>query len=211
MLNTVIESLKKKGSGTTDKGVERAQGIMNAAREIFASEGYAGLSMRGVAARVNISLSTVQHYYQDKDTLVEAVLLYMIDDYRVAIEQLNESMTGKTQLERFMAAMDLFLAEVRRPEVTGIFMEIWSLANRNAVAAKILDQVRLREQKEFFRLIKGLAPNLSDVDYELRAVLMIAQIEGLTIQLTRTSLGQWNHDQLVDAARYALLKLATAN
>ena len=211
MLDTVIESLKKKGSGTTDKGVERAQGIMNAAREIFASEGYAGLSMRGVAARVNISLSTVQHYYQDKDTLVEAVLLYMIDDYRVAIEQLNESMTGKTQLERFMAAMDLFLAEVRRPEVTGIFMEIWSLANRNAVAAKILDQVRLREQKEFFRLIKGLAPNLSDVDYELRAVLMIAQIEGLTIQLTRTSLGQWNHDQLVDAARYALLKLATAN
>ena len=211
MLNTVIESLKKKGSGTTDKGVERAQGIMNAAREIFASEGYAGLSMRGVAARVNVSLSTVQHYYQDKDTLVEAVLLYMIDDYRVAIEQLNESMTGKTQLERFMAAMDLFLAEVRRPEVTGIFMEIWSLANRNAVAAKILDQVRLREQKEFFRLIKGLAPHLSDVDYELRAVLMIAQIEGLTIQLTRTSLGQWNHDQLVNAARTALLHLATAD
>lgn len=209
MLNTVIESLRKKGSGTTEKGVERAHEIMNAAREIFASEGYAGLSMRSVAARVNVSLSTVQHYYQDKDTLVEAVLLYMIDDYRVAIEQINESMTGKTQIERLMAAMDLFLAEVRRPDVAAVFMEIWSLANRNAVAARILDQVRVREQKEFVRLIKGLIPQLSERDYELRAVLMIAQIEGLTVQLSRQSLGQWNHDQLVDAARHALLHLAT--
>lgn len=211
MLNTVIASLKKKGSGTTDKGVERAQKIMNAAREIFATEGYAGLSMRSVAARVNVSLSTVQHYYQDKDTLVEAVLLYMIDDYRVAIEQLNQSMTGKTQIERLMAAMDLFLAEVRRPDVAGVFMEIWSLANRNPAAAKILDKVRVREQKEFLRLIKGLVPQLSERDYELRAMLMIAQIDGLTVQLSRQSLGQWNHDQLVDAARDALLRLATTD
>lgn len=210
MLNTIMESLIKKGSGTTEKGVERAQEIMNAAREIFATEGYAGLSMRRVAARVNVSLSTVQHYYKDKDTMVEAVLRYMIDDYRVAMEQLNESMNGKTQIERLMAAMDLFLAEVRKPDVAGVFMEIWSLANRNAVAARILDQVRVREQKEFVRLIQGLVPHLSERDYELRAVLMIAQIEGLTVQLARKSLGKWNHDQLVDAARKALLHLATS-
>ncbi len=209
MLNTVIESLKKKGSGTTDKGVERAEAILSAAREIFATEGYAGLSMRGVAARVNISLSTVQHYYQDKDTLVEAVLLYMMDDYRIAIEQLSETMIEQTKLERLMAAMDLFLAEVRRPDVAGVFMEIWSLANRNPVAAKILDQVRVREQKEFMRLIAGLTPNLSELDYELRAALMIAQIEGLTVQLSRQSFGHWTHDQLVQAARDALVRLAT--
>lgn len=209
MLNTVIESLKKKGSGTTEKGVERAEEIMKAAREIFATEGYAGLSMRGVAARVNVSLSTVQHYYQDKDTLVEAVLLYMIDDYRIAIEQLNQTMTGKTQIERLMAAMDLFIAEIRRTEVASVFMEIWSLANRNPVAAKILDQVRIREQKEFVRLIKGLVPDLNEGHDEIRAALMIAQIEGLTIQLSRKSSGQWHHEQLVAAARMALLRLAT--
>ncbi|AXI02419.1 TetR/AcrR family transcriptional regulator [Aquirhabdus parva] len=209
MHNTVIESLKKKGSGTTGKGVERAQAILSAAREIFATEGYAGLSMRSVAARVNVSLSTVQHYYQDKDTLVEAVLLYMMDDYRVAIEQLSETMVEQTKLERLIAAMDLFLAEVRRPDVAGVFMEIWSLANRNPVAAKILDRVRVREQKEFMRLIAGLTPHLSELDYELRAALMIAQIEGLTIQLSRQSFGHWTHEQLVLAARDALVRLAT--
>jgi AcrR family transcriptional regulator len=209
MLNTVIESLKKKSSGTTDKGVERAQAILSAAREIFATEGYAGLSMRSVAARIDVSLSTVQHYYQDKDTLVEAVLIYMMDDYRAAIEQLSESMIEQTKLERLMAAMDLFLAEVRRPDVAGVFMEIWSLANRNPVAAKILDRVRVREQKEFIRLITGLTPNLSELDYELRAALMIAQIEGLTVQLSRQSFGHWTHDQLVQTARDALVRLAT--
>ncbi len=54
-------------------------------------------------------------------------------------------------------------------------------------------------------------PEHSERDYELRAMLMIAQIDGLTTQLSRKSLGQWNHDQLVEAARNALLHLATTD
>lgn len=209
MISTVIESLKKKGSGTTDKGVERAQAILAAAREIFASEGYAGLSMRGVAARVKVSLSTVQHYYQDKDTLLEAVLLYMIDDYRIRIEQLNQRMTGESQLARLSAAMDLLLADTQRPIVANVFVEIWSLANRSSVAANIVSKVRVREQKEFLRLIHGLMPSLSPREYEMRAALMIAQLEGLTVRCSRDSGDRFSHDELIAEAHKALIRLAT--
>jgi AcrR family transcriptional regulator len=209
MISTVIESLKKKGSGTTDKGVERAQAILAAAREIFASEGYVGLSMRGVAARVKVSLSTVQHYYQDKDTLVEAVLLYMIDDYRIRIEQLNQRMTGESQLVRLSAAMDLLLADTQRPEVASVFVEIWSLANRSSVAANIVRKVRVREQKEFQRLIHGLLPNFSEQEYAMRAALMIAQIEGLTVRCSREDGDHFSIDALMVEAHKSLIRMAT--
>ena len=57
-------TLKHKSSSTTEKGLGRAQDIMQAARALLAAEGYAGLSMRRVAAEVGMSLSNLQHYYQ---------------------------------------------------------------------------------------------------------------------------------------------------
>ena len=47
----VIE-LRGKSSATTEKGLERVGEILQAARKIFAAQGYAGLSMRRVAAQV---------------------------------------------------------------------------------------------------------------------------------------------------------------
>ena len=207
--NTVIESLKNKGSGTTDKGVMRARGILAAAREIFALDGYAGLSMRAVAAKVAVSLSTVQHYYKDKDTLLEAVLRYMVDDYRIRLEQLDKTMTEQSQVARLSAAMDMLLAETKDPEVAGVFVEIWALANRSPVAAKIAHKIRAREQKEFLRLINGLLPGFSVREYEMRASLMIAQVEGLTLRCARHSVDSFTHDELIIEAHKALIRLAT--
>ena len=46
---TIDSTLKNKVSGTTEKGLGRAQDILQAARTLLAEEGYAGLSMRRVA------------------------------------------------------------------------------------------------------------------------------------------------------------------
>jgi len=208
MRDTVIESLKKKDSGTTGKGMDRARDILDAARTLFAAEGYAGLSMRGVAAALGISLSTVQHYYRDKDTLVEAVLLYQMDLYQAAVAGLTASLAGAGPEAHLRAALNLFLAEAQRPDVGGVFMEIWSLANRHPAAARVLDQVRLRERKQFMRLVQGVAPDLDEGELARRARLMIALIEGLTVQLARGNGEPGETAALVGAAETALLALA---
>ena len=64
-----------KASATTEKGRERAHEILRAAREILAADGYAGLSMRGVAAQIGIRLVIVQHYYTSTVALVDGLLL----------------------------------------------------------------------------------------------------------------------------------------
>lgn len=208
MRDTVIESLKKKDSGTTGKGMDRARDILDAARGLFAAEGYAGLSMRGVAAALGVSLSTVQHYYRDKDTLVEAVLLYQMDLYQAAVAGLTASLAGAGPEAHLRAALDLFLAEAQRPEVGGVFMEIWSLANRHPAAARVLEQVRRRERLQFMQLVQGVAPAVDEAELARRARLMIALIEGLTVQLSRGDGEPGETAALVKAAEAALLGIA---
>src|SRR3569623_672497 len=93
---------KHKHSSTTEKGLGRAQEILDCARTILAAEGYAGLSMRRVAAQANISLSNVQHYYPDKDALLEALLLYTMDVFQTKIDAISAAMRDAPPLERFL-------------------------------------------------------------------------------------------------------------
>ncbi|MCA1807384.1 MAG: TetR/AcrR family transcriptional regulator [Actinobacteria bacterium] len=49
------------------------QALLTATKRIFAEFGYAGLSMRQLAAEANISLSVTYHHYKDKEELLRQV------------------------------------------------------------------------------------------------------------------------------------------
>ena len=76
------QTLRNKSSLTTEKGWERVHAILRAARTLLAADGYAGLSMRKVAAEAGMTLSNVQHYYSSKELLLEAVLLSTMDAFQ---------------------------------------------------------------------------------------------------------------------------------
>src|SRR6185503_8707626 len=48
------------------RGSARVEEILDAARHVLAQEGYAEFSLRRVARRVNIRLSTLQHYFPSR-------------------------------------------------------------------------------------------------------------------------------------------------
>ncbi len=208
MPSATIESLSDKPSLTTDKGLARAQEILMAAREIFVAEGYAGLSMRGVASKLNISLSTVQHYYKSKEILVEALLGYIIDGYQQRIEALVQSMTQHSQLQRFMATVDMLLAELEKPDVYSIFTEVWALAHRMPFAAQLIESIQTRERKEIYKLILGLEPAIPSEEYKVRAALIIIQIHGFMIHFPHSG-SIYSRQHMKEAIRQSLLKLAT--
>jgi AcrR family transcriptional regulator len=181
MTPTLDSALKNKPSSTTEKGLGRAQGILRAARELFAADGYAGLSMRRVALAAGMSLSNVQHYYQNKDSLLEAVLLYTMDQFQAKMDGISQAMTDRSQLDRFLSTVDMFLEEITDPVTHAIFFEIWALASRNAFASNLMDKMLGRERKTVFNLIRGLNPAIPDDEYMQRAILTVAQIEGLML------------------------------
>ena len=194
---------------TTDKGHIRSQEILRTAQAILASEGYAGLSMRGVAAQLGISLSTVQHYYTNKEALVEALLTYVMDNYQAAVAQVMNAMSDKSQLERFKTIIDLILIEIRRPETFGVLAEIYALSNRLPFAARLVEAVYARERKEIFKLIYGLEPKISKAEYKLRAAMIVVQIHGLVSQLAQDNDPSLSRRQLEQAAKQSFLLLAT--
>jgi AcrR family transcriptional regulator len=181
MNDTLISSLHNKRSGTTDKGMERAHAIVEAARQIIAAEGYAGLSMRRVAADVGVSLSNVQHYFSSKDTLVEAVLLTTMNMFQEKIDQIAGSMAHAPRIVQFESTIDMFLRELSDPVTVALFFEIWAMATRNAFASNLMDKMLARERKAIYKLIQGLCPDITDEQTHLRAALIVAQIQGLLL------------------------------
>ncbi|HJV79836.1 TetR/AcrR family transcriptional regulator [Noviherbaspirillum sp.] len=209
MSPTLKTSLKRKTSNTTEKGYERAHDILRAAREIFAAEGYGGLSMRRVAAQVGASLSNVQHYYGSKDTLIEALLLDAMNQLQDKIDSIVASMEGKSRVEQFLATIDMFLEELGSPVMRGMFFEFWALATRNTFASALMEKMQARERKAIFKLIQGMSPHISDEDYIVRAALIVAQVEGLMLFRVRNRPRRPELEGLENAAREAVLRLAT--
>jgi hypothetical protein len=72
-----------------------------------------------------------------------------------------------------------------------------------------MDRMLGRERKTVYNLIRGMNPAISDEEYMQRAILMVAQIEGLMLfRLDRES----RREQFLAvraAVRKALLNLAT--
>jgi AcrR family transcriptional regulator len=176
-----LTSLQNKPSTTTEKGLGRALDILHAARSLLAAEGYAGLSMRRVAAEVGISLSNVQHYYQSKDDLLEALLLYTMDLFQTKMDGISAAMTSASRIDQFLSTCDMFLEEITDPVTHAIFFELWALASRNEFASRLMDKMLARERKAIFHLIRGLNPAIGEEEYMQRAILMVAQIEGLML------------------------------
>jgi AcrR family transcriptional regulator len=181
MNDTLKSSLQSKRSGTTDKGFERAHEILDAARHIFATEGYAGLSMRRVATEVGVSLSNVQHYYASKDMLVEAVMLYTMNMFQEKTDHIINAMAHASRAEQFQSTVDMFLQELSNPITVAVFFESWALATRNQFASSLMNKMLNRERKAIFKLIQGISPNISDDQYQIRAALIVAQIHGLLL------------------------------
>ncbi|PWF55325.1 TetR/AcrR family transcriptional regulator [Massilia glaciei] len=181
MPTTLPSANKTKPSATTGKGLGRVADILHAARSILAAEGYAGLSMRRVANEVGMSLSNVQHYYGSKDALLEAVLLYTMDVFQANIDGISAAMTSASRMERFLSTTDMFLDEITDPVTHATFFEIWALASRNAFASALMDKMLARERKTIYHLIRGLNPDISDEETMQRAILMVAQVEGLML------------------------------
>ena len=200
---------KNKPSVTTEKGLGRAHEILHAARALLAADGYAGLSMRRVAAQVGIRLSNVQHYYQSKDALLEALLLYTMDVFQAKMDGISAAMVSASRSEQFLSTVDMFLEEVTDPVTHAIFFEIWALASRNAFASSLMDRMLGRERKAIYLLIRGLNPDIADSEYMQRAILMVAQMEGLMLFRLDKNKRREEFMAVRASVRKALLMLAT--
>lgn len=200
---------KNKAANPTGKGQERLDTILQTARQIVASEGYAGLSMRKVASQLGISLSNLQYYFPEKDLLIEAVLLDTMRQFQQKIDQISQGMQDQPRQQQLKTTIQMFLEELSDPVTYGLFFEIWAMAGRNQFASDLMDRMISREQKTIYKLIAGLNPAISDQQYHARAALIVAQVEGLMLFRLHRTPQQPDAASLYSALQQQILKLAT--
>ncbi|MDO9193512.1 MAG: TetR/AcrR family transcriptional regulator, partial [Undibacterium sp.] len=72
-----------------------------------------------------------------------------------------------------------------------------------------MDKMLARERKSIFKLIQGMSPDISDEQAKLRAILIVAQVEGLMLFRLHKSTARAEVDAVHAALRTAVLNLAT--
>ncbi|MEM1413386.1 MAG: TetR/AcrR family transcriptional regulator [Myxococcota bacterium] len=118
----------------------KARRIVDAARAILRDEGARGLSMRGVAVRLGISLSNVQYYFRARDDLLRAV----VDDYLAQCLRAMEAATAEADGMPLAERRERLLRDALRhghemTEMCRIFRELWSLAAHDEPVEALLD------------------------------------------------------------------------
>lgn len=168
-------------AAVTRKGKERTIAILHAARDLLAEEGYAGLSLRAVARRAGMRLANLQHYYATREHLLDGLLHFIAYSYDEVYTRLWD---GKaTPAQRLTALVEYLLQDTRNPTTNRLFFEIWSLAQRNESAARLIDWMYGHHRGNLETLIASISPDMPATVRSHRAALIAMQVEGLMILL----------------------------
>ena len=111
---------------------DRAAEIAGAAREIALADGLAGITLRGVAARIGVTPALVSHYQPSMDVLVA-------DTFGAIVSaEIGEVAEELAPCPSTVAALGTLIDSLLGPErspVTALWLDAWSLGRRNPALA----------------------------------------------------------------------------
>jgi AcrR family transcriptional regulator len=156
-----------------------AQRILEAARAEFASRGFDGATIRGIAAAAGVDASLVMQHYGSKAAL-----------FAVAVQLPSESHQNAS--EHLVEVLGVRLDELP-PEMRALVRSMLTVPEAAESMREFLDE-----------RVDNLARILDGEDAKLRALLIVSGILGLTITqhfLKLHAFGDASSDQLLQAAR----------
>jgi AcrR family transcriptional regulator len=156
------------GRGRRPGNVDTRAEIVEAARAVFAEDGYAEASMRGIARRARVDPALVHHYFSDKAALFVETMALPIDPRQIQTDVEASGFSGERLIERF-------LAQWERPGESGSPLFV-GLAQAMVASPDIVDNIR-----QFLAERIGLhgAPGDDDATKEMRRSLVSSQLLGI--------------------------------
>jgi AcrR family transcriptional regulator len=159
---------------------ERRDEILSTTIHTLANDGYRSVSMRGIADRVGVHLSTIQYYFPTKRDLLKSTIeksigsmVRMMDDMI-----LNSTLAPGKILQK---ALKIHIEACHDPMIARLFVELWSMASHDEDTNRLLSELYQHDCQRYAALIQSVNPGLSKRNCEKRAVLILAQLEGLVL------------------------------
>lgn len=127
-----------------DVSEERKYQILDAAEQVFATKGLDGARMDDIAEHTRLSKGTLYLYYKNKDELIIALMdrVFKREFSLWDSMALDADASAEAEITKFMEASIKGLTHIMR--LMPIAYEFLSLAFRNSVVQKVLDQYYTR-------------------------------------------------------------------
>ena len=173
-------------SARTPKGQATVGRILEAAIEILGHEGYASLSMRKVAERLNMRISALQHHFPAWEDLLQAMTTRVASNY---LREINRVLAqpARSRLKQFESVLDYLLRDIKNPTSQALFAQLWALAQTDEFARQAMIETYRHERAVFEFFIRELNPELGKKEVAQRAALIATQIEGLMLLMPQQS------------------------
>jgi AcrR family transcriptional regulator len=165
----------------TSRGRSQRERVLQAAMDIFSTQGYRGASLDAVADAVGMTRQGLLHYFPSKVQLLLGVLELRQEEQHARVEQMFEQSQGMAD-----AVLTIARRNQARPELIRIFTVLaaesidvehpghaWFVDRYRTVRSNMAEQIAAEQRAG--TLSAALAP-------ESIAVLLIAVMDGLQIQ-----------------------------
>ena len=178
-----LASKIRPGTAVSQKGNQRIDQIIRAARDTLIDSGYHRFTMRGVAAQCGMSVGNLNYYYANKADLLadllDVALQGYIADFAAILAETDPALPDKA-LEKVMR---FIMADLGTRETTVFFPELWALANHDATASKRMHEMYKNYRRVYDQLIPRINPRLSPAEVRQVSLVISASIEGHTMFL----------------------------
>lgn len=162
------------------KGELRREAILTEARRMLLDEGYQNLSLRRIAAALNISIGNLQYYFSSKDDLVETLLTREIDASLDIMHGVNWDPTNVGSSTRTVVRTLLH-------HYAGEAGRFYTIAESLALHDSRFAQLKARGYANVFREVESLVGVLvPSLDLDRRQSLtrvLVALIDGASLQV----------------------------
>ena len=168
--------------------ISRREQILDTTMEVLAFEGDASVTMRGIADRVGIRLSTLQYHFPNKQELLRCTIEKCIGSVISRMEDIA-TRSKLDPIKKLRKVLKLHLTTSCDLFVSKFFSAIWALASHDKDVEKLLNEIYKRDCERYAGFIHHANPKLSKKTCETRAMLLLAQLEGLVLFITPGRLG----------------------
>lgn len=158
-------------------------------------EGYADFSLRGIAKKVGVYLSTVQHHFPTKADLYQGMMNQTLDHYQPQIKALigNEKLSIEDKIRK---VSKFYLATTHDRTDLVIFRSFVNLALNDSQAANIVNTAYNESCNQFEALIQLHSPEIKKEESRNRAVAIMSLIEGFQSLATHETLSDYKRNKL---------------
>ena len=202
-------STNRSGTAVREKGVERIDEIIRAAKDIFITQGLASLTTRQVAKNLGISVGNLHYYFATKEALLQAIIGSVFEGYDEDLRRQSLRFPGSPH-ESPQALLHYLLNDAKNPDVRGFFYQFWGLSTHNAFVESLRYEMYVHFMELILEILFDVHPNMSKKRLEGIALSMLTFIEGLHVTYGSSEKFLDNYPDFDEIAYLQLMRLAQA-